>query len=125
MINNFAVSKNTKRILMCLLLIIISIVLFKMLSLNSYATGIAESGDLRTPLKNFYKEYKGFVNVFMAFVVLSNILIFIYHFVRLGMVSTNPQERSKCLNDMLISGVCFALIGGGAVAMYILFFLGN
>lgn len=126
MINSFVGSKSIKKILICLSLIIMSCLLLQAFSINSYATGgMATSGKITIPLQNFYKEYKGFINVFMGFVILSNILIFIYHFIRLGATSTKPQERSKCLTDMFISGVCLALTGGGAVVMYILFYLVN
>ena len=120
--------KEIKVIFLCAIAILASFAILNIFNLDSFAivtTGEATSGDLTKPLKNFYKEYKFYVNLFTGFVVLSNLLIFIYHFCRLGMVSDNPQERRKCLNDMLICGVCLALIGGGATVVYILFFIGN
>lgn len=116
--------KEIKILFLCAVAILVSFVILNIFDLNSFAT-TAMSGDISKPLKNFYKEYRFYVNLFTGFVVLSNLLIFIYHFCRLGMVSTNPQERRKCLNDMLICGICLGLIGGGAVVTYILFFIGN
>lgn len=127
MINSFASSKHTKKILIGLSLILISLLLMQLFSINSHAmtVGGVTSGKITIPLQNFYKEYKGFINVFMGFIILTNILIFIYHFMKLGATATNPQARSKCLSDMFISGVCLALTGGGAVVMYLLFYLAN
>lgn len=116
--------KEIKILFLCAIAILVSFAIFNIFDLNSFAT-TAISGDLKQPLQNFYKEYKFYVNLFTGFVVLSNLLIFIYHFCRLGMVSDNPQERRKCLNDMLICGVCLGLIGGGAIVIYIIFFIGN
>lgn len=117
---------NTKKyILNIFFILLFVIILLFCTKMDSFAVGVAHSADIRNALKAFRKEYKFYLNVFVGFIVLSNILIFIYHFFRLGAVATNPQERKKTINDLIICGVCLALIGGGAVIIYILFFLAN
>ncbi|MFI3211292.1 MAG: hypothetical protein R3Y64_09645 [Peptostreptococcaceae bacterium] len=72
-------------------------------------------------IKAFQDFYNPLFNVFYGFTLLTNILIFIYHFTRLGVTSTNPQARSKTLSDIMISGACLALIGGGGLLYALMF----
>ena len=72
-------------------------------------------------LRAFLYEYRLIMNILTGIIVLTNIGIFVYHFCRLGFVSSNPQARSQCITDILITAVCLALTGSGAIVFYILF----
>lgn len=67
----------------------------------------------------FYQEYRLVLNAFIGITVLTNILIMIYHFCNLAKVATSPKERSRVLNNILITGICLAILGGSSL-IYIL-----
>jgi len=93
-------------------------------AINTYATQATSSPGFQSALKSFYKSSGMYINIFVGFVILQNILIFIYHLIRLGGVSTNPQKRAKCIQDLLISGICLALIGGATTVVYLIIAIG-
>ena len=93
-------------------------------AINSYATRVSSSAGFQSALRSFYDSMGVYMNVFLGFVILQNILIFIYHLIRLGGVSTNPEKRAKCIQDILISGVCLALIGGATTVVYLIIAIG-
>ena len=117
-------SDKSKKICLFTIFLLIITIAFNFLSINSFATA-SSSGNLQHALNGFLDTYSFYFNIFLGFVIATNLLIFIYHFSRLGATSSNPQERAKTLKDMLISGVCLAIIGGGAVIIYVLFYLGH
>jgi hypothetical protein len=56
-------------------------------------------------------KYKTIITFFAALGAVTMVAVFIYNFVKLGTTSSNPQERSKCLTGLIISGVAAALLG--------------
>lgn len=93
-------------------------------TVNSHALKAVSSTGFQVALRDFFDASGVYINIFIGFVLLQNILIFIYHLVRLGGVSTNPEKRAKCIQDLMISGVCLALIGGSTVCIYLLVSIG-
>ena len=109
------------------LLIAILTLFIKLFNITSYSsTGVpaSTSNNFLESLKPFMLEYKTFLNFFIGFVLLTNIIIFIYHFCQLGAKACNhPLIRQQTIHNILICGVCLALIGGGATIYYILFYM--
>lgn len=67
--------------------------------------------ELTSKLQAFQDEFGTTVNGLMAFFMASSVLIFIIHFIRLGQHGANPMARMKIMQDILITGVCTAIIG--------------
>lgn len=67
--------------------------------------------ELNEKLANFQEEFGTTVNGFLGFFLVSSILIMIIHFIRLGQHGDKPALRTKVMNDMMITGVCTAVIG--------------
>lgn len=77
-----------------------------------YAFNTAYLGDkLNEKLNAFKNEFGTTVNGFLGFFLVSSILIMIIHFIRLGQHGDKPALRAKVMNDMMITGVCTAVIG--------------
>lgn len=80
---------------------------------------------LMSALHDFQKEYSLWLNVFIAFVIITSLLVFIYHFMMLGAKACDhPLLRKEAINNIIISGVCLALTGAGGIIYYILFYIG-
>lgn len=76
---------------------------------------------LKVPLQAFMDQFGVLLNIFMGFVLITNIIIFIYHFSKLAMSASNPKERSEAIEHILISGVCLALTGATNLIVWLLF----
>lgn len=121
------IKKNKLQIIM---FIIVLFGVFYFSAFNSYAVGIHSEIKVNSStdagfvdaLKKFLKEYQLYLNIFLGFVSLTNLLLFIYNLVYLGKVSTNPQLRQEAIHNLLIVGIGFALIGGGALILNLIIF---
>lgn len=58
------------------------------------------------------KEYNVIVSSVVGLSVLTSLLIFIIHMMQLASSSNNAVARSAVLKNVLISGICTALLGG-------------
>lgn len=67
------------------------------------------------------EEYRIILAYIAGFGALTSILTFIIHFIRLGAVGDNPQERRKVVHGMLISAICTALLGGITLILTLLY----
>lgn len=96
-----------------------NIMYITIISLYSYVFFLAPVGvqaagipkELVKAMGNLWNEYWFYIAVFIAFGVLSGILAFIVLFMRLGANSTNPQERSRIMKEMIAVAICTALLG--------------
>lgn len=93
-------------------------------SINVNAQGVPAQTkeNFMKSLQPFFKEYGLILNTFVGIVVLTNFIIFMYHFCRLAKMSCDhPLIRKEAINNIMISGVCLALIGGAGTIYAILF----
>lgn len=62
-----------------------------------------------------YNDLASVLNTTSSFMlgmsIISGVGIMIIHFIRLGKSGSNPQERAKVIQDMLVTGFCLALLG--------------
>lgn len=63
-------------------------------------------------MSNLWDKYWFYIAVFVALGVLTGLLAFIVLFIRLGANSTNPQERSRIMKEMIVVASCTAALGG-------------
>lgn len=77
--------------------------------------------------KSFFAEYRIVMAYIAGFGALTSILVFIYHFVQLGIHGDNPSRRQEILWNLFISAICTALLGGitTVLAFFYQFFLGK
>ena len=68
----------------------------------------------------FIDEYNILLSGMWGFFMTSSVLIFIIHFIKLGKFSDNPFARKKIMNDMLITGICTALLGSFGLFFYLI-----
>lgn len=88
--------------------------MFQVMTLNVYATGNFPTymkPVITEKFQAFIAEYNILINGVWAFLVMSSILIFIVHFIKLGQWSQEPFVRKKIMQDLLITGVCTGLLG--------------
>ena len=71
---------------------------------------------------NLLNKYKGLIVGFSGVGAISMIAFFIFNFMKLGAVSSNPSERAKVLQGLIWSGLAAA--GLGAVGLIVGFFYG-
>lgn len=116
--------KSKKQSYILIMQLILMCLIINLSVIDGYCVTVS-TGNFMLPLKTFMNEYRVVFGVFIGFVLLTNIIIFIYHFVRMTAKSSNPQERKKCLEDIFISGICLSLLGGGTIIIYLLFYLGT
>lgn len=60
----------------------------------------------------FMSEYRIILAGIAGLGALTSVLVFIVHFVKLGTMPSHPIQRREALTNMVISGVCTALLGG-------------
>lgn len=117
--NKIIKSKSLKKLYGLLSTLICIMMIF---NINAFALPASTEEQFLQKLQPFFKEYGLILNVFIAVVVLTNLLIFIYHFCKLGaQACDHPLIRRQVLQDLMISGVCLALIGGAGSIYVILF----
>ncbi|WPS85461.1 hypothetical protein SMD22_02180 (plasmid) [Brevibacillus halotolerans] len=82
------------------------------ISLNTMESFAADNEKLVNAWNAFILEYRFVLAGFSAIGVLTSILIFIYHMLQLGNLSSHPIKRRESMGNILISLVCTALLGG-------------
>lgn len=65
----------------------------------------------------FYEKYKGILVGMSGVCTLTFVAIFLYLFVKLGLASTNPQDRSSIQTGMLWAGIAGAGFGSVTVVL--------
>jgi len=72
--------------------------------------------------KSLMKEYRVIIASISGIGALTSVLVFIFHFVKLGSMPSHPIQRREVLNNMLISAVTTALLGGITLVMTIFYY---
>lgn len=67
-------------------------------------------------------EYNVIISGFIGLSVLTSLLIFIIHFMRLGAIGNNPGNRSKVIQDLMVTGITTALLGAIGTIYAILYY---
>lgn len=81
----------------------------------------ANNTELNKAFGEFRLEIKYVFSGISGIALLSSIVIFIIHFIKLALNSQNPHLRSECLKNILVSGICTALLGAVNVIVFIVF----
>ena len=68
----------------------------------------------------FLEEYNILLSGVWGFFMTSSVLIFIVHFIKLGRFSGQPVMRQKIMNDLLVTGVCTALLGSFGLVFFLI-----
>lgn len=89
-----------------ILLIILFVMVF---TVESHATGKIT---LPQAWKEFMDEWKIVIGYIEAFGLFTSILIFILQMIKLGSLPNHPVQRRACMQNILVSLVCTALLGG-------------
>lgn len=109
----------------CLYLSITSFLFIHLVNINTaFAVG-GTGGKFIEAFNDLSSFAKKLTNGMLAFSLLSGIAVLLYHLVQLAIVGDNPKERSKVLKNLLVSGICIALLGSvGLVMMLIMMYTG-
>lgn len=67
--------------------------------------------DLKKNFKAFATEYKVYLNISIAFGILTGVLAFIVNLIRLAKNADNPKERKKTLTELAVVGITTAMLG--------------
>ena len=116
--------KTIKKI-KCIYLSLTSFLFMHLISINTaFAVG-GTGGKFIGAFNDLSGFAKKLTNGMLAFSLLSGIAVLLYHVVQLALVGDNPKERSKVLKNLLVSGICIALLGSvGLVMMLIMMYTG-
>lgn len=101
-------SKRWKQILFFFMMI--AIAYFLTIDI-SYARGV-NSPEFQEKWQALMAEYRVILAGIAGFGAMTSLLVFIYHFMHLGAVSSNPAQRSQVVRNILISAICTSLLGG-------------
>ena len=100
---------NKNRILKYILFLFI-IILFSQSTV--FATGYKIINDDTVKAVGEFKNEINFIaNILLAIAAVSSVLIFILHFLKLGITFNHPMWRYRAIKDIWVSGICTALIG--------------
>ena len=59
----------------------------------------------------FLDEYNLLLTGVWGALLASSVLVFAIHLIKLGQYSNYPMARQKIINDLIITGICTALLG--------------
>ena len=91
-----------------------------MTTVEARTFSLYSSAELPEAIQTFLKEYNILLSGTWAFLMLSACLIFVIHLTKLGQYSDQPFIRQKIMNDMLITGVCTALLGSFGLVFFLI-----
>ena len=86
---------------------------------NYKIIGIDNTGTTTGPAK-ILAEYRNVIVGVSGVATLTFVVLFIINFIKLGKSSSNPQERSHCINSIIVTGIATA--GCGGVLLFVGFF---
>ena len=115
------ISSKNKKIFLLSLIISAFVFMFYVGNITAYASSVSTSADFMDKFQAFFSEYKVILGGVTGFGLLTSIAIFIYHFCRLSATASNPQQRAEVLRNLLITGVCTALLGAVPLIVILLF----
>ena len=106
---------------MAMLFCALILAIFYACGIDSYASTVTTSEGFKGAVDEFLNEYKSIIGIAIAFSLITNIGIFIYHFMSLGASSTNPQKRARAIHNLMITGLTTALFGAVPLIFSILY----
>lgn len=68
-------------------------------------------GNAASAVAEFMEEYQVYLNVFLAFVVVTLVIIFIINAVKLSTAGDNPVKRQMAIHGIMVTGICTAIMG--------------
>lgn len=101
---------NSKKMLI-LIIVLLSIVSTCVISFAGNNHEIINN-ETYEKIDDFRKEINTLTNIAIGFAAVTSVLIFIIHFIRLAFNAGQPMLRALVIRDIMITGVCTALIGG-------------
>lgn len=100
---------------LCVLFIVVFLFLLSQFDVNAASESEASEKFRVEQMSIAYNNLASVLNTISSFMlgmsIISGVGIMIIHFIRLGKSGSNPQERAKVIQDMLITGFCLALLG--------------
>lgn len=81
----------------------------------------AQNAELNKAFGEFRIEIKYIFSGVSALALLTSIVIFIIHFIRLALHANHPYFRGEIIKNLLISGICTALLGAVNTIVFIAF----
>lgn len=114
------ITKRKKTILLILLAVLGILLILTLNGTTAYAVAQTKN-DFMTKFGEFFDTYKTIISAFIGFGLLTSIGVFIFHFCKLSATASNPQKRAEVINNLLITGVCTALLGGVPLVVVLLF----
>lgn len=115
LLHSFMFTNPMKKQLLSILLITLFIF--------SMSFDVSHAKDIGQAWSELVAEYRVIVAGITGFGAVTSVLIFIYHFIKLGAVADNPWERREVMKNILISGICTALLGG--ISLILVLFVGT
>lgn len=73
--------------------------------------------------KAFLDEYRVILAGMAGIGALTSVMVFIFHFIKLGTMPSHPIQRREVMNNMLISAICTALLGGISLVLTIFYYI--
>ena len=81
-------------------------------------------GNAAAAVAEFMKEYQIYLNVFLAFVVVTLVIIFIINAVKLATAADNAVKRQMAIHGIMVTGICIGIMGSfGLIAGILVAFL--
>lgn len=81
-------------------------------------------GNAASAVAKFMEEYQIYLNVFLAFVVVTLVIIFIINAVKLATATDNAVKRQMAIHGIMVTGVCIGIMGSfGLIAGILAAFL--
>lgn len=62
--------------------------------------------------ESFMSEYRVILAGIAGVGAVTSIMVFIFHFIKLGTMPSHPIQRRQAISNMVISAICTALLGG-------------
>lgn len=62
-------------------------------------------------LAEFINTFGGYINIFLAFLIVTLIILFVYHATALAKAVDNPIKRQQAMNGLFVIGGCIAVTG--------------
>jgi hypothetical protein len=118
MIFSFGLMEERKKKI--LLAICFAVLIFTLNMDMAYAGGKPTTDEA---WKAFMDEYRVILAAIAGIGALTSILVFIFHFIKLGTMPSHPIMRREVMNNMLVSAICTALLGGISLVLTIFYYI--
>ena len=92
-----------------IIIALISIMLLYITPVFAAGSNIEKTNEKLKEFKIFMDKYS---NIILAFGLVTSVLIFIIHFIRLASTYNHPIARQEVIRDIGVTGLIIALMGG-------------